>query len=228
MDSEMSSRDHAGVASTPKNFPRRRLRWRLVRATEARLGSLPMVLVTPTVAAVAGTAYAFSHPSLVIRKGLVVGEQHFWHTLWTGVAGGLVGLAAVIGCVFMGVWFWYRVLGGDRAWEAGYCGRDAKVMFFELRCKEDVAPADPLHLGAVECWVKTPSGTVVRNRNRAQLLGEPPGLMAFISAEPELGPYEVRWYAAREGERWREVARKRLRVRAGEPDSPWMSREAVA
>lgn len=60
------------------------------------------------------------------------------------------------------------------------------------------------------------------------LLSDPPGLMAFVGGEPEAGRYEVRWYAAREGEKLREVARKRLKIKGDEPEVPWLSREAMA
>ena len=164
-----------------------------------------MVLVAPTVAAVGATAWALSHPAQTLRRGLVVGEQPFWHALVNGVLGGVVGLLAVVVLVFVCVWFWYRVVGGDKTWEAVYSGRHAKTMFFELRCKARVVPADPLHLGHVECWVKTPSGRVIRHEGVRQLLSEPNGVMAFIAMERQAGRYKVggtRRGKAKSCERW--------------------------
>jgi hypothetical protein len=186
-----------------------------------------MMLWGPMIGAVLGTWFQLHEHPEVIRHGLVVSLP----SSGAVVAGAVIGVALGVVASFLLAFLWaawrYRFKGDD-TWEAVYCGRDATVMFFELRCKEDVPPADPLHLGEVQCALNKPSRSVVMYRNRPQLLGEPPGLMAFISAPRESGRYEVRWYASREGKKWREVARKRLTLRADEPDSPWKSREAVA
>src|SRR6266566_6721074 len=71
-------------------FPRRCFGRRLVYSTEARVGSLPLVVLAPTVAAL--TAWAVSHPSLTIRRGLVV------HDSPSGMRFGRAWLAASSAC----------------------------------------------------------------------------------------------------------------------------------
>ena len=209
-----------------KDFPGGRLRRRIVYSVEGTLASLPMVLMLPIIAAVAGTAWAISRPSLTIRNGLVVGEQSFGSALLNGVLGGIVGLAAVIALVSAVTYALY-CLRGDRIWEAGYGGRYQKVMFWELRCRQGIVPADPSHLGTVECWVKTPAGNVARYSGELVRRHDPNGLVARMSLDHEPGSYEVRWYAAREGEGLREVTRDHRRINGvDDPEPPWTQLKA--
>jgi hypothetical protein len=46
--------------------------WRTWFRTEDALSALPMAIATPTVGALSGTAWAVSHPSEVVRDGVVV------------------------------------------------------------------------------------------------------------------------------------------------------------
>ena len=53
-------------------FPRGRVRARVIAAAEGQLSSLPMVLITPVVAAVAGAVVAFVYtPAERVHDGLV-------------------------------------------------------------------------------------------------------------------------------------------------------------
>ena len=61
-----------------QQFPRYRLFWRLVFSAEHTLGRLPMLILLPTAGAIIGTAWAVSHPSEVVRHGLVVAERAGW------------------------------------------------------------------------------------------------------------------------------------------------------
>ncbi len=212
-------------------FPRWSVFWRVWYSAEAVLGSLPIVLVAPTVAAVAATAWALSHPTQTIRKGLVVGEQPFWHALLNGVIGGVVGLLAVIGLISAVVWVWYRLLGGDRVWEAIYRGRRGEVYCFELRCKKNVEQVDPVHLGEVKCCVETPTGRVWEYAPAEEpgWPSSPSALEVLTRADEGPGRYRVRWCSTREGEQRREVARQRVTISADEPEAgtlarPWLER----
>jgi hypothetical protein len=219
MDAEMSRRDDARVVEADR-FPRWRVFWWVVYSVERALGSFPMVLIAPIGSAVAGSAYAISHPTMTLRRGLIVGEQPFWHALLTGVVGGLVGLCALVGAMFLGFWAWYRLLGGDRVWEAIYRGRSGQIYFFELRCKKNVGAVDPVHLGSVQCWVRTPAGKVweydpTPEKGWASSLSAGD---ALVRADDGPGRYEVRWYSKREGEHRREIARQRVMISADEPE----------
>jgi|HubBroStandDraft_2_1064218.scaffolds.fasta_scaffold130808_2 hypothetical protein len=210
-------------------FPRWGVLWWVVYSVEAALGSFPMVLIVPTGSAVAGSAYAISHPTMTLRHGMIVGEQPFWHALLTAVLGGLVGLCALVGAMFLGFWVWYRLLGGDRVWEAIYRGRSGQIYFFELRCKENVGAVDPVHLGSVRCWVRTPTGNVWEYEPTQETgwASSYSALDTLVRTDDGLGRYEVRWYSRREGERRREIARQRVTISADEPEvvpvpgTPW-------
>ena len=188
-------------------FPRWRLWWRLFYSVENTLGSLPMLLLAPIAVAIAGTAWAIAHPSLQIRNGLVVGQPSFGSALLDAAIGAVVGLLALIGVLWVGTWVWYRVLGGDKIWRTDCDGlRHGGSLVWFLRCKDGVVPADPGFLGEVELWVKPPGGKARKNA------GEPVphvhALQSWVRFDSlPAGRYEARWYAAREGEQWRELAR---------------------
>ena len=200
------------------HFPKWRLWRRLVYATQARLASLPMVVLVPTIAALTGTVLAVSHPELTIRHGLVVHEQSFWHALWTGVAGGVGGLFALVGVVFAGSWVWYRFLGGDSTWESVLMGRADGQTRWRIQIKRDVVPVNPTHLGAIMVLVKTPSGRVVRSDMAPTVVVKPLGFWTWVRTGNDAGVYEARWYTAREGEKLRELARTKVRLGPFNPD----------
>ncbi len=92
-------------------FPRWRVFWQVWYRAEAVLGSLPMVVIVPSLTAVGAAIWAVGHPALTIRRGLVVGQRSVWSAVLNGVIGGVVVLCALAGLVFIAVWVWYRLLG---------------------------------------------------------------------------------------------------------------------
>lgn len=190
-----------------------------------------MVIVVPSLTAIGAAIWAVGHPTLSIRRGLVVGQRSIWYAVLNGVIGGVVVLCVLAGLVFIAVWVWYRLLGGDRVWEAIYRGRRGQIYFFVLRCKENVGAVNPVHLGAVQCWVRTPTGSVWEYPGTEEKgWASPNGVGALVRTDDGPGRYEVRWYSTREGERRREVARQRVTISDDEPDEagtdgqPWLER----
>ena len=202
-------------------FPRWRLWRRLLYSVEHTLGSLPVVVVAPVVAALLGTAWAVSHPSLSIRHGIVVGQATFSEALLSALIGGVIGLLALISLLWIGAWTWYLLLGGDRVWEAIYDEwRLDEGLIWRLRCRNGAVPANSALLGAVELWVRTPSGITFRssrtdtwsyedNRRYKETGKSETGLAARVALEKPLvaGKYQARWYVAKEGQKYRELAR---------------------
>ena len=170
-----------------------------------------MVVVAPTIASIGATAWALSHPSLTIHKGLVVAEQPLWHAVLNGVLGGVVVLLALIGLIFVCFWIWYRLLGGDAVWETTYSGSTDGIVFVQLSCKQGLT-ADPVRLELVECLLKKPSGEIVEYPGPLIRRHSPQGWVARFQMEPEPGRYEVRWSAQREGQHLREIARKKFSI----------------
>jgi hypothetical protein len=204
----LGSRDDARVANGTRRFPRWRLFWRFVRSTEQTLGSFPMVLLTPVVA----TAWAVSDPvTEFVRRGIVVSHASFWHVLLLAVAGGLGGIVAIAGITVLGAIVYYHAV-GDHIWEATYLGHNGGQAGWGLRCRGDVPMSQTL--GALECVVKTPSGTLLSTDGPEGDLswrGNPDGVFASFAMAREVGVYEARWYASMGDWRGRmqEVARVR-------------------
>jgi hypothetical protein len=192
----------------PGRFPRWRVFWRTWSGTEQRLGTLPMVIVTPAVVSLFATVWAVSNPSEIERRGVVrLVPQPLVNVVMNALFGGVVGVLAVIGVVFVGVWIWYRLLVGDATWDARYGETTHEFMFFDLRCKPPV-PVASSTLGAVECMVKTPGGQVMTAVGPGNVwASNPVGIRAQFHIRRELGVYSVRWYAARGQSRLQEVAR---------------------
>jgi hypothetical protein len=207
-------------------FPRFGLWRRTRRAAEGRLASMPLLILGPFFGALAVTGWAIAHPALTVSHGLVVKQQSTWAAVVTGVVIAIVALLTLMGAVMACSIAWYR-LRGDRVWETVYLGRLGQVRFFELRCKEGVAPIDAVHLGAVECWVRMPSGRVVKFLPGKELAPDSTSLRLLVPTDYGSGPYEVRWYRAPEGERFGEVARLRRTMTDDEPETPSIALPAV-
>jgi hypothetical protein len=199
-------------------FPRWRIFWRVWYAVEAALGSLPMVLVVPSLTAIGAASWAAAHPALTVERQLVVGQRSLGYAVLNAVIGGIVVLLALIGLIWVTVWVWYHWLGGDKVWQAVYLGRGGQVRVFDLCCKEGVAPIDAIHLGAVECWLKIPSGRVLKFLPDRAFARDSTSLRVLVGTEHGPGPYDARWYRAQEGERFSEVARMRRTMNDDEPD----------
>jgi hypothetical protein len=197
-----------------ERFPRWRVWWRAYYSTEATLGSLPVALVIPTLAALIGAAWAASHPSEVVRRGLVVHQASFGDALATALVGGVVGLVALVALVFAGTLAWYR-LAGDRVWKAAlelyYQERPSGVRTSYssamLQCTA-VPPVNVSALGHVEAVVRLPTGRFLTMpqsgmRDGPDGIGFPP----TGAGKPLPGVYEVRWYGTRQARRLQELAR---------------------
>ncbi len=157
MPTSAANGDDAEMVVTAKRFPWRRLGWRMRYSAESAQGRLPMMLWGPMIGAVIGTLVALHDHPEVIRHGLVVSLPSSGEV----VAGAATGAVVGVGVTFLLAFLWASVrylARGDDTWEVVYCGRHAKTMFFALRCRASVAPADPQHLGHVECWSKNLPG----------------------------------------------------------------------
>jgi hypothetical protein len=165
-----------------------------------------MFVLTPVFGALAVTAWAILNPALVVRHGLVVAQASTWEILVAGVLVGLVVLLVVMGAVLLGTIVYYR-LWGDRVLETVYDGVHGSTMAWDLRYREGVRPGDLGSLGA-NLWIKLPTGKVLERLAEPFIYEHPRRAWAFMN-EAWVGPgrYEARWYGARGGERWREIAR---------------------
>lgn len=196
-------------------FPRWRVWWRTYYATEATLGSLPVVVLIPTLAALVGAAWAASHPSEVVRNGLVVHEASFGDALATALVGGLVSLVALVALVFAGHLVWYRLI-GDRAWRVAWVLRDRQQGSIRTTASgvslrsSGAPPVNVSTLGHVEAVVRPPGSRFVAMPQHG-MGGDPNGLgfSPTGGGAPERGEYEVRWYGTRQSRRLQEVARSK-------------------
>jgi hypothetical protein len=179
------------------------------------LGSLPVLLLIPTVAALVGSAWAASHPAEVVHRGLVVHEATFGDSLATALIGGLVGLFLLVAAVFVFVLIRYRLI-GDRtwrvSWEMIYRERGSVVSTrssVSMECK--VTPPVLLSaLGHVEAVTRYPDGTLLERGQEAMRSTEYGiGFAPTGGGRPQTGTYEIRWYGTSGTRRLREIARSR-------------------
>jgi uncharacterized protein YodC (DUF2158 family) len=203
-----------------RRFPISRLWWRLIYSTEESLTSLPLAVVAPTSAALAGTAWAVSHtPELVVHNGRVVDTESFGHALLNGVAGGVFGLVVVIVLVFVAVWLRYRVL-GDPNWQSAFIGQDGDMTHWQLQRRPGSFPADPKQLGGLTLGVRVPSGPIQENSLVfSQVKSTPEGPSIWVATGGDAGSYEARWYSGTHGKRLREVARGKVQLNGSEDRS---------
>jgi hypothetical protein len=164
-----------------------------------------MMLLGPMIGAFAGAWFQLHEHPEVIRHGVVVSIPSVGEV----AAGIAVGTLLGIGGAFLLAFTWAAVryrLWGDKVWQATHLSSD-REMVFDLRNRRKDMPADPSHLGAVECLLKTPAGEIIDYDGRLEPRRNPYGLIARFPIEPEPGVYEARWSVAREGQRLHEVAR---------------------
>lgn len=206
-------------------FPRWRLCWRHIARTEAELGSLPMVIVTPVVGATVGAAWAASLPIReIVRRGVVVAQASFWHVLLFVILGVLLGIVLVTAGVVLVSIASYR-LRGDPAWKVHWDLSDnttpqgvvTKRNGVQLVCVSN-PPVDVTTLGYVDAVVRLPSGEfrlmpqhgmgpLRKTRNTANGLWFPP--VGLMHGPIPGGKYAVRWYGTT-------TRRKRFEVAPGE------------
>jgi len=209
----------------PKRFPRWRRWWRYFDKTEDMLGSLPMVIVTPVMAAAVAAAWTASLPTReVVRRGAVVAQSSFWHGLFVAVLG--VGVGAGIAVLAAAVWCIVSYnLRGDPAWKVRWEITEQRVNGAVMRrggvalvCESD-PPVDVVSLGYVDAVLRPPGG---EHRWMPQHgMGNGESGWWFHAANPSgpipLGTYEVRWYGTTRRHRRFEIARSKNTVREG-PD----------
>jgi hypothetical protein len=199
VDFELSNRDDLGV----RMFRFRRYYY----AGSDALSKPPLIFLGVIVGAIVGTATALGPSPVVTRGGhLVVAEPPTAEVLLRTLAGGGTGLFVVFVGGFLWGWLRYRRW-GDAIWMTKCGGVSDAGMTFVLTSKDDVIPADPKHLGALLCVVRSPLGTLTHD----ELAYTNTGLaIAHIKAKPEAGPYDVRWLGAREGEKLHEKAHRTI------------------
>lgn len=189
------SRRWVTIESPAHHFPRGRLWNRIVLFAERELASLPMVLITPMVAAITSATFAVKYsPAEHVRDG-VVDAPSLVSSLLLAIAGALTGVLLVV--VVLAVWFWgrYRFLLGPWVYSSGATGPSGSCFPLGLTFRD---AGDPSRLGKFEAWVKLRHGCVVRCDDLG--LAEAPYAWLFDLARPdphdrELGrDYEVRWY----------------------------------
>jgi hypothetical protein len=174
-----------------------------------------VVVLIPTLAALAGAAWAASHRSEVVRNGLVVHDASFGDALTTALVGGLVSLVALVALVFAAHLVWYRLI-GDRTWKVAWVLHDRQqgpvrttASGVSLRSR-GAPPVSVSTLGHVEAVVRLPSSRFVPMPQHG--MGSDPSGLGFAPAfgrPPERGDYEVRWYGTRQSRRLQEVARSK-------------------
>lgn len=199
-----------------QRFPRWRVWWRILDATETTLGSVPVVLAVPTFSALVGTALAVSHPADVIRHGLVVHQASFGSALLWAVIGGAGSLFLILVAIFAAhiTRYWLR---GDPVWEVGWSMRrerkgsiSSTTNGIQLLCRA-VPPVKTSVLGHVEAVVRLPDGTYVYTKQPAGIQGDDRSQsLGFIAVgEITAGIYEVRWYGTNARRRQYEITRDR-------------------
>ncbi|MGZ6569337.1 MAG: hypothetical protein ACXVHB_34115 [Solirubrobacteraceae bacterium] len=132
--------------------------------TEAALGSLPMVVLTPVVGAIVGTAWATAQPTReVVRHGVVGADGSFLHALLFAAAGAALGIALMTtaASLWLAAAYWVR---GDPAWEASLEFVDKTKNGIHTRGSSAILrtvsnpPVDVATLGDVEAVLRQPGG----------------------------------------------------------------------
>jgi len=191
-------------------FPKGRVLARCRLKTRETLGTLPMVIVTPVVAAVVSAAWASTHPAReVVRGNVVVSQTGFGQVLSSSVIGLLGGLGAVLVAVFAWQLVSYHRY-GDPDWNVGWQWDDGghlSRVFLEYGGDVSVGK---LTLGHVEAELHRPDAPPMRIPYN--LISPSTDALWFMAVPdkwhpPPPGTYEARWYGSSgKRKRW-EVAR---------------------
>lgn len=187
------------------------LLWALLKQdTETAMGSLPLLILTPVLAATFAAFLATSQPPERVRHGLVIGPST-WSNLILAVVGGVGGVVLAAVLTYIALWGVY-LRRGDSSWRVqGWFGRPAGTTepdsfgSVTLQCSSPGIGA--MDLGDYECWIEAPSGQVWE-----LLDGSYTGGGSMISAMFEHlvdGKHHVRWYATKRRGKHVELARGR-------------------
>jgi hypothetical protein len=213
----MTTLPHRGAVSAARRsrFPRWRLWRRTYQDTETKLGSLPLLLMTPILAAALAAFFATSQPPEIVRNGVVIGSSSLTN-LVLAVGGGVGGVAvAALGTyvVLVTRYLWR----GDGSWSAqnwgsGPQGAPGTESFGTLLLRCTVTPRlSTIDLGDYECWIKTPNRQVWEILDGSYLSGGRGGLSAMFAGLID-GGHHVRWYATRGRPKHVELARATILV----------------
>jgi len=168
--------------------------------TESKLGSLPLLLLTPIFAAALAAFLATSQPPEVVRNSVVIGPSSFTNLLLAVVGGvGGVFLAAVGALVVLLA----RYLGwGDSSWSAQNWGSrpegaSGPESFGTVTLSCEVKPRlSTMDLGDYECWIRTPDRQVWEILDGSYTHGGRAGVSAMFAHLVD-GRHHVRWYTTR-------------------------------
>ncbi len=202
------------MADSLDRFPRGRLRARVIANTEKELGSLPMVLITPVVAAVAGAVVVFVYtPAEHVNDGLVE-TPSLWASLGLAAVGAAIGIVLVL--TMLGLWFWLSYLASpERSWRLGWTdGTDGRA--FAL-LSDTNPPARPIDVANLQIWIKRSDGDFEVVGGESKLL--PGGGPAWVFGHGEISPEPrtARVYSLQPGKRPYELLRTTIRA-ASAPD----------
>jgi hypothetical protein len=192
-----------------KRFPRLGFAWWLLYYVQERLGSLPFLLLGPTLGAVIGTAVAVSKLSSITIDGKVAAAvPSVRDVLLPALLGGLGGIVVLTLCaVIWGIFSYFRR--GDDNWEAHV---DAQVSgkgngVWTYLSKKPKALVVQSQLGRIKVVTRWPSGDFYRLAVPGPATHQHAIVGAAISDSREPGTYLVRWYATEHKAHWHEVAR---------------------
>jgi hypothetical protein len=185
-------------------FPRGRLRARVVSDTERELGSLPMVVITPVVAAIVGATVASHYTRAEHVHDGVVGEPSLWWSLLLAAAGAAVGILLVLCVLSLLLWFGYRAR-PERLWSLGHTD-SADGRAFRLMSKTTPS-AKPVDLAELEIWIERSRGDFEVVGGKTELFPGSGSAWVFSQGEITSEVRKVRVYSLPAGDRPYEVLR---------------------
>lgn len=189
-------------------FPHGRVRARVIARTEQELGALPMVVVTPVVAAVVGAAVAFRYtPAQHVHHG-VVAAPSLWLSLFLAAAGAAVGIFLVLVVLVLSFWLGYLAR-PERIWSLAYTD-DPDGRAFTLVSKT-TPPAKPIDLADLEIWIERSPGDVEVVGGETKLFPGSGSAWVFNHGEIAYAPRKARVYSLQPGKHPYEVLRTTIR-----------------
>lgn len=197
------------MAESLECFPRGRVRARVIANIEEEVGSLPMVLITPIVAAVAGAVVTFVYtPAERVHNGLVE-TPSLWTSLGLAAVGAAIGIVLVI--TLLGLWFWLSYLvSPERSWGLGWTdGPDGRA--FELFSKAN-PPVRAIDLAKLEIRIKRLDGSCDVVGGETKLFPGAGPAWVFEHGEISTEPRRARVYSLQPGKRPYEVLRTTIRA----------------
>jgi hypothetical protein len=192
------------MADSLDRFPRGRVRARVIADTEKELGSLPMVLITPVVAAVAGAVVAFVYtPAERIHDGPVE-TPSLWTSLGLAAVGAAIGIVLVL--AVLALWFWLSYLARpERSWRLRWTdGPDGHAFVLASRANP---PARPIDLANLEIVIKRSDGGFELVGGESKLFPGRGPAWVFDHGEISPDPQAARLYSLQAGKRPYEVLR---------------------